>query len=204
MSFLSRDMNDHNLTQEDVTPVYLAMLYKAAKAYCQKKDKREQSSQRSSSTVSDFLLLTEDELSSFIAAPLVAEGAKLIPPPKQGKEHLIVTKTPTKVEEAALPLPTVNDLITPALWNLQIPQQLNETSGDFGKCHAAVDHLMSDPMMAALLLTMVKTSDIYIKANHFASNHKTPELGPTRDMDQNSHRALDPQLPVVKPIRPSQ
>jgi hypothetical protein len=44
MTFLSHDMNDHNPTQEDVTPVYLAMLYKAAKAYCQKKDKREQSS----------------------------------------------------------------------------------------------------------------------------------------------------------------
>jgi hypothetical protein len=153
--------------------------------------------------VSDFLPSTGDELSSFIAAPLVAGGAKLILPPKQGKEHLIVTKTPTKVEEATLLLPTANDLITPALWNLQIPQQPNETSGDFGKHRAAVDHLMSDPMMAALLSTMAKTPDIYIEANRFASNHKTPELGPTREMDQNSHRALDPQLPVVKPIRPS-
>jgi hypothetical protein len=62
---------------------------------------------------------------------------------------------------------------------------------------------MSDPMTAALLSTMAKTPDIYIEVNRFASNHKTPELGPTGEMDQNGHRALDPQLPVVKPIRPS-
>jgi hypothetical protein len=43
---------------------------------------------------------------------------KVIPPPTQGKEQMVITQPLTKEEEADVPTPITYDLITPAMWNL--------------------------------------------------------------------------------------
>jgi hypothetical protein len=52
---------------------------------------------------------------------------------------------------------------------------------------------MSDPRMAALLSTMAATPEVYIEVNHYASTHKNPDLGLSRDLGQNKSRTPNPQ-----------
>jgi hypothetical protein len=127
---------------------------------------------------------------------------KVIPPPTQGKEHTVITQPPTKEEEANVPTPIPYDLITPAVWNLQIPKQPSETLDEFGKRCAAVTRLMSDPRMAALLSTMATTPEVYIEVNHYASTHKNPNSGLSRDLGQNKSGTPNPQRSADRPPKP--
>jgi hypothetical protein len=114
-------MNESNLTQEEITPVYLAMLGKAVEAYHQRKNEMKQSSWHSSSTVSEFLPSTGDDMLPPITNIHRIGDTKVIPPPTQEKKQKVVTQSPTKEEKANVPMPIADDLITPAVWNLQIP-----------------------------------------------------------------------------------
>jgi hypothetical protein len=84
-------MNEPNLTQEEITPVYLAMLGKAAEAYHQRKDKMKQSFWHSSSTLSEFLPSTGEDMPPPITNICRMGDTKVIPPPTQEKEHKVVT-----------------------------------------------------------------------------------------------------------------
>jgi hypothetical protein len=153
------------------------MLGNAVGAYHQRKDEMKHSSQHSSSTVSKFLPLTREDITPPITDTCRMGDTKVIPPPTQGKEHTVVTRPPTKEEEADVPMPIPYDLIIPAMWNLQIPKQPSETLDEFGKCCATMTRLMSDPRTAALLSTMAATPEVYIEANHYASTQQESQFG---------------------------
>jgi hypothetical protein len=99
-------------------------------------------------------------------------------------------------------MPIADDLITPALWNLQIPKQPSETLDEFEKHCAAVTRLMSNPRMAALLSTMAVTPEVYIEANHYASTYKNPDLGLLRDLGHNKSGTPNPQQSADRPTKP--
>jgi hypothetical protein len=80
LTFLKQNMSNLNPSQGDIAPAYLAMLHKAVKAYCRKKDEKMSSSHHSSSTVSDFLPSMGEELPSPTTDTPVGANIKLVPP----------------------------------------------------------------------------------------------------------------------------
>jgi hypothetical protein len=192
LTFLKDPMNKPHPTPEEVSPIYIGWVEKAARLYQQKKDEwkpsAHTSTQNLSDTVSDFLSSVGQHTPTTVTSP-TAMDIKCVPPPIPGNVGVTFA---TPFDAGKDSLKGDGDLVTTAFLELNTPKRPDETHKAFERQCAAVQRLLANPASAPWLTLIGATPSMYIEANAFAANMQTPGIEPKTGSARVKHENITP------------